>query len=259
MNRMKRLLLASAALMALGSVCAIAADLGVQPVYKAATAAPPLAYDWRGFYVGGHVGAASAKIDSTTIDIATGLATGTNSSSGTGAFGGGQIGYNFLVAPNWLLGIEADLSGASLRANITESVAGTTVNDAHKNDLFGTARGRVGYTAGNWLFYGTGGYAWSRETATRTQVAGTINAATPGTSESSASTQSGWAAGAGIEWGVTPNVSVKAEYLHYDFQNARFVFPLANRRWEDNVTKDTVKLGVNWRLNWGPDTVVRKY
>jgi hypothetical protein len=25
------------------------------------------------------------------------------------------------------------------------------------------------------------------------------------------------------------------------------------------VTKDTVKLGVNWRLNWGPDTVVRKY
>ena len=45
--------------------------------------------------------------------------------------------------------------------------------------------------------------------------------------------------------------------IHYDFQNARFVFPLANRRWEDNVTKDTVKLGVNWRLNWGPDSGVR--
>ena len=101
--------------------------------------------------------------------------------------------------------------------------------------------------------------AWSRESATRTQVAGTINLATPGTVESSASTQGGWAAGAGIEWGVTPNLSVKAEYLHYDFRNSRFVFPLANRRWEDNLTKDTVKLGVNWRLNWGSDPVGRKY
>ena len=252
MNRTKRLLLASAPLLVLGSVCAIAADLGVQPVYKSPAAAPPLAYDWRGFYVGGHVGAANATVDSTTIDIATGLPTGTGSTSRTGAFGGGQVGYNFLVAPNWLLGIEADISGASIRANITESVAGTTVNDAFRNDLFGTARGRVGYAAGNWLFYGTGGYAWSREAATRTQVAGTINLATPGTTEASASTQSGWAAGAGIEWGVTQNVSVKAEYLHYEFQNSRFVFPLANRRWDDNMTKDTVKLGVNWRLNWAP-------
>src|SRR5438128_10544305 len=111
MNRMKRLLLASAPLVVLGSVCAIAADLGVQPVYKAPAASAPLVYDWRGFYVGGHVGAASAKIDSTTIDIATGLPTAATSSSRTGAFGGGQVGYNFLVAPNWLLGVEADLSG----------------------------------------------------------------------------------------------------------------------------------------------------
>jgi outer membrane immunogenic protein len=251
MNRMKRLLLASSALVVLGPVCAIAADLGVQPVYKAPAAVAPLSYDWRGFYVGAHVGAADAKIDSTTIDLATGLGTGTNSSSKTGAFGGGQIGYNFMVAPNWLLGIEADLSGTGTRSSVTEFVAGTTVNDAHRNDLFGTARGRVGYAAGNWLFYGTGGYAWSRETATRLQVAGTINAATPGTFESSTNTLGGWAAGAGIEWGITPNVSVKAEYLHYDFQNSRFVFPLANRRWEDNLNKDTVKIGVNWRLNWG--------
>jgi hypothetical protein len=57
---MKRLLLASSALMVLGSVCAIAADLGVQPVYKAPAASAPLVYDWCGFYVGGHVVAAKA-------------------------------------------------------------------------------------------------------------------------------------------------------------------------------------------------------
>ena len=112
--------------------------------------------------------------------------------------------------------------------------------------------GPTGYAAGNWLFYATGGYAWMNTTATRSQLAGTINAAIPGTVESASATVGGWAAGAGIEWGITPNVSIKAEYLHYDFQNTRFVFPLANRRWDDNTVKDSVKIGVNWRLNWGP-------
>ena len=32
----------------------------------------------------------------------------------------------------------------------------------------------------------------------------------------------------------------------------RFAFPLANRRWDDNTVQNSVKIGVNWRLNWGP-------
>src|SRR5437763_1685539 len=82
----------------------------------------------------------------------------------------------------------------------------------------------LGSAAGNWLFYGTGGYAWSNERATRTQVAGAINAATPGIAETATATAGGWAAGGCIEWGLTPNISIKAEYLHYDFQNTRFTF-----------------------------------
>jgi opacity protein-like surface antigen len=252
MNRTAQLLLACSALLALGATGAGAADLGVQPVYKALPAAAPLSYDWRGFYVGAHVGGVNTKIDSSTLDIATGIPTGSNSTSPNGILAGGQVGYNFMVTPNWLLGIEADVSGASVRSRLTEQIAGTTVNDAHNNDVFGTARARIGYASGNWLFYATGGYAWTRETATRTQLTGAINLAGPGTVETASATLGGWAAGGGIEWGITPNVSIKAEYLHYDFQHARFVFPAANRRWEDNFSKDTVKIGVNWRLNWGP-------
>jgi outer membrane immunogenic protein len=250
MHRMTRLLLlACSALLLVGSAAG-AADLGVQPVYKAVPAAAPLTYDWRGFYVGAHIGGVNNKVDSNTIDIASGIPTSTNSASSSGIFGGGQAGYNFMATPNWLLGIEADISAANLRSSISEALVGAI--DARKNELFGTARGRIGYAAGNWLFYGTGGYAWTNERATRTQVAGAVNAAVPGTVETSASTVGGWAAGGGIEWGITPNVSIKAEYLHYDFEKSRFVFPLANRRWEDAVSKDTVKIGVNWRLNWGP-------
>src|SRR5947207_14699642 len=119
MNRMSRLLLACSALVLIGSAAG-AADLGVQPVYKAVPAAAPLTYDWRGFYVGAHVGGVNSKIDSTTFDIATGLPTGTNSTSPTGIMGGGQIGYNVMATPNWLIGLEADISGASLRSGTTE-------------------------------------------------------------------------------------------------------------------------------------------
>jgi outer membrane immunogenic protein len=249
MNRMSRLLLACSVLALVGSPAG-AADLGVQPVYKAVPAVAPLTYDWRGFYVGGHIGGVNNKVDSSTIDIATGISTGTSSPSSSGIFGGGQVGYNFMATPNWLLGIEADISAANLRSSVTEALAGAI--NTRKNELFGTARGRIGYAAGNWLFYGTGGYAWSNEAATRTQVAGILNAAIPGTAETANNTVGGWAAGGGIEWGLTPNISIKAEYLHYDFDKSRFVFPLAGRRWEDATSKDTVKIGVNWRLNWGP-------
>jgi len=33
----------------------------------------------------------------------------------SGVVGGGQIGWNWQFAPNWLLGVEADISGADLR------------------------------------------------------------------------------------------------------------------------------------------------
>src|SRR5262245_43099100 len=114
MNRPLRFALCCA-LSVLASAGANAADLGVQPVYKAVQPAAPLSYDWRGFYVGGHVGGVNAKVDSTTIDIATGIGTGISAVSPSNVLGGGQVGYNFMVAPNWLIGVEADISGTNLR------------------------------------------------------------------------------------------------------------------------------------------------
>src|SRR5207237_1403844 len=95
LSRTKRLLPRFAVLLALASAGANAADLGVQPVYKAPPPPAAITYDWRGFYVGGHVGGVSSTIDSTTIDIATNLPTGPAAlSSSASIFGGGQIGYN---------------------------------------------------------------------------------------------------------------------------------------------------------------------
>jgi hypothetical protein len=39
-----------------------------------------------------------------------------------------------------------------------------------KVNTFGTARARLGYIAGPWLFYATGGFAWEFDKLTRTQL-----------------------------------------------------------------------------------------
>jgi outer membrane immunogenic protein len=97
MFRFARVLLAATALSVGLTAAAVAADL--RPAYKAppaVTAPVPLAYNWTGFYIGGHAGA--GWLDSDTAFI-----------------GGGQIGYNWQFTPNWLIGIEGDASKATFR------------------------------------------------------------------------------------------------------------------------------------------------
>src|SRR6202012_6235388 len=67
-----------------------------------------------------------------------------------GGFGGGQVGYNWMMS-NWLLGAEADIQGASIGSTNTIILPGGAVvptglpGRAHI-DWFGTVRGRLGVT-----------------------------------------------------------------------------------------------------------------
>jgi outer membrane immunogenic protein len=71
-------------------------------------------------------------------------------------------------------------------------------------DWFGTARGRLGYAVGNALIYGTGGLAYG-------QVNSHIENSTTYTVSN---TNTGWTAGAGVEYRFTSAISAKAEYLY---------------------------------------------
>ena len=68
--------------------------------------------------------------------------------TGTGVIGGGQIGYNWLVDPNWLIGAEADIQGSGAKASATRfdtvDGEGVTTNYQTKIEWFGTVRGRFG-------------------------------------------------------------------------------------------------------------------
>ena len=170
--------------------------------------------------------------------------------------GGGQIGYDYMVSPSFPLGIEADVDGTSLKGSVL-SIDGSNQHSS-KLDAFGTARGRVGFAQNNWLFYGTGGFAWSEGSVTRTRSPRQVPPipAPAGTVETTSNTRTGWAAGAGAEWGVTQNWTARVDYLYLDLCNATSVFPLSNRQHTSSLTMNMARVGVNYKFG-GP--VVARY
>ena len=84
----------------------------------------------------------------------------------------------------------------------------------------GTARGVIGYEFGNAMIYGTGGLA----------VAGVgvdLHHDITGHIESDNSTQYGWTIGAGLNYMITDNVMIGAEYLYADFGEHGYDFGAA--------------------------------
>jgi len=201
---------------------ALAADLG-KPVYKA----PPLApvFSWTGWYIGGNAGYGWGA--STNPGISSNLFNPNDpvfnffpSLSPKGFIGGGQVGYDWQVNPNWVLGAVADFQGADISASgaNTVTVPGVSVTESlsERLDFLGTGRVRVGWAANNWLFYGSGGFAYGdvRSTVNRTQTVAVLG--TSSLSGSHTETRAGWAAGGGINYAVTPNWIIGVDYLHYD-------------------------------------------
>src|SRR6185436_20170473 len=89
---------------------AIAADMA-RPVYKAPPAGVlPVAYDWTGFYIGGHVGYGWAEKDWRD-------AFGLNvSNKADGFLGGGQVGFNYQIG-QFVLGAEGDFSWTGIKGS----------------------------------------------------------------------------------------------------------------------------------------------
>src|SRR5215212_10664010 len=141
---MKKALLAGVSLGALAFASgAQAADLAARPVYKAAPVAAPI-WSWTGFYIGANVGFASARThisdDRTYL-----LDPGSFDSRKTGVIGGLQAGYNWQFN-NIVLGLEGDISAASLNRSTSPGTISNNLGDVFNGNLsaLGTVRGRIG-------------------------------------------------------------------------------------------------------------------
>jgi outer membrane immunogenic protein len=134
--------------------------------------APPIT--WTGFYIGGNVGANWPSDDLELLD------------DDAKIIGGGHLGYNWQSPSNWVFGVEGD------------------VNFSDDFDYLASVRGRLGYSFGRTLLYGTGGAAFV------------------GLDEALFDDDEvGWVAGGGIETKVRDNMSLGLEALYYDFDDTQ--------------------------------------
>ena len=232
----------SAALAALLSQPAASADLPIK------TRSPEMvAYDWTGFYVGGHLGGGWIVEERTVIP---GGEFGSLKYNGTLA--GGQAGYN-VQAGAFVLGIQGEVSrlnaSAEAKANPIGSPCNIIVACQTNMKWMATATARVGVTRGPTLVYLTGGAAWLNAQYS-------LALTTPFEKITVSGTRAGWTLGGGLEYAFANfglnNLSAKIEYNYLDFGSEGQVFPhgamLASSSMRDELTMHIVKAGLNYRF-----------
>jgi outer membrane immunogenic protein len=289
---MKKLFLASAAVIALAAGPASAADLRAKPVYKAPPSPPVITpvYNWTGFYAGLNAGWGWINDQGQPFCVSglTGTLNGpgcfTNNVpgaqiKGNGFIAGGQVGYNWQTSSNWLLGVETDFQGSDIKGSVNipgpwpavpggvgAPFAGTNFSAHERLSWFGTLRGRIGVVWNGALLYATGGLAYGHVNVDQNTIFGppvtpTFVAQYP---SSTSVTKTGWTAGGGFEWALAPTWSAKIEGLYYDLgtvtTSGGAVPPieLVSRGGKNfDVRGGIVRVGLNWRFGWGGPVVAR--
>jgi outer membrane immunogenic protein len=210
----------------------------------ALTAGPVLAEvtNWTGFYVGLNSGYTCGDTDAHYTDPAfrvypvaskpegwsIGLQAGANCQLTNDAFNrvvlGLEVEFSYIDASDTIYDYLGDAHG---RPNNTIKTS---------SDYAGTVRARFGYAAGRFLPYLTAGWAGANAKVF----------ATDGSLEQSHFLL-GWAIGAGVEYALAANWSLRAEYLHVDLGRHTW---FAGAPWQSSslLTSDTVRLGMNYRF-----------
>jgi len=138
---------------------------------------------WDGLYLGINGGFATGKINSADF----------SSDTATGFLGGLQVGANKQLG-NVVIGLVTDID------------IGSVEKSGNKLAWLGTTRGKFGFlVTPSFLVYGTGGVAYGGINI------GTTNDIIPNGFKVPTV---GWAVGGGVEFALTSNIGLGAEYLH---------------------------------------------
>ena len=252
---MKKFLLATSALAIAGS--ATAADMPARMAVKAPIVAA-VPFTWTGCYVGGHAGYGWGRENfNDPLNNFTLAPNNDLGISSEGAIVGGQLGCNYQVASNWVIGVEGMGAWTDIKGSQPDLVFGGKNTLSSKTEALASITGRVGYSFDRVLFYGKGGGAWARDRY-QNNFAGIAFFAIPPNVFTATTDRFGWTLGAGVEWAFADNWSAKVEYNHYDFGTKGLnltdatgaIIPI-------NVTQriDTVTVGINYRF-WAPQSAV---
>lgn len=189
---------------------------------------PPLnrvASAWQGLYVGAHAGYSWGNFDGSLNPGPTAV-----SFNGSSISGGLFTGLNFQVTPQFLTGVEGDISFFNLRNE--RSVNGLLFQD--RANWQGTIRGRGGLTFDNYFAYLTGGLAIAD-----VELRGPNGA-------SQGRTKLGWTIGAGLEGRLNDNVFARGEYLYANYGSDDYA--LGAQRITGGLDTHTIRLGIGYRF-----------
>ncbi len=177
--------------------------------------APATTFSWAGVYVGANAGYGWNTSDHTRINDNYGTLNYGGSKKSDGFTGGLQIGFNF-QSNSFVYGLEADLNMANFRrrdagfGNYTGKSETYTVSS--RTSWFGTLRPRVGFAVTDrFLVFGTGGLAYGK-----VKLDGSYASGGRLLTGSTDDIRWGWTLGAGAEYAVTDNVTIRGEYAYVD-------------------------------------------
>jgi outer membrane immunogenic protein len=259
---MKKLFLATTALVALAAGAANAADLPV--AYKAPPPVRPACAQFGGFYVGGNVGWGYYDHrwndrDAWSSENSDDLQRSNVGSSNSGFLGGVQGGYNWQSGCT-VFGFEVDYAWGKINHETLETDGDVGINTdsltiQSRLRGMGSLRTRAGVVVDSVLIYVTGGLAFADFSRTYTQT--DLNAPA---SEVFAHSKSrwGWAAGFGTEWAITSNWSLKSEVLYNRFEKDDATFTCAvfcgapeSKRFDNQDSVWVTRVGINYRFGGG--------
>ncbi len=258
--------------LACAGALAAAATLAGTAFAAEPVAPPPVpVFTWTGLYVGGQIGYAWGHdpVIWTGISNDDELAFGAFTHTPQGVIGGAHVGYNLQYNPWLVIGLEGSVDGTSLsntRAVPANDIFLDTpgiITSRSEADVQGSLRGRVGIALDRVLLYGTGGVAFTGFNTTIVDTTGFFvgspltNANFSTANATFTNTRVGYTAGGGLEYAVTNNWWVRAEYRYTDFHhttdfpfvgtlpfNDSFVFL------RHHLTENQVQVGFSYRFDW---------
>jgi outer membrane immunogenic protein len=208
----------------------------------------PIANNWTGFYLGGSVGGRWANSEWTTTCLQPGyrgidgcpnnypvlIANDNPATFDSASFRGGIYGgYNWQVAPLWIVGIEGDVAWAKNNKNHAGIPGGWTptgpgspgLDSSNVKETWDAGiRGRLGFLINpSVLLFAAGGASWSKLEASAhcgsPWTVGYCLGGGPfiGTTETISKTMTGWTVGGGIEWMLTSHWLVRGEYRYTQY------------------------------------------
>lgn len=180
----------------------------------------------------------------------------------SGFIAGGQVGYNWYKNFN-LIGLEADLDYSQISGShgsgseIAEETIITTSMDK-KTDWISTTRVRAGrFIWDEILVYITPGIAFGKTKLAFNENQVDIRCAegTVCTTGDKSKIKAGWSLGGGIEYQISEQLAMKAEYLHLALGNFNLnVFgknglgSAINYKLSSNFRFETMRFGINYKL-----------